>query len=80
MHNPVRFHETGGSGYAFVTEKILALDQVNHQVAARLARCFIQWKKYDPARRALMKQSLESLAAAPDLSTNVYEIVSRALD
>ena len=80
MHNPVRFHETDGSGYAFVTEKILALDQVNHQVAARLARCFIQWKKYDPARRALMKQSLESLAAAPDLSTNVYEIVSRALE
>jgi aminopeptidase N len=80
IHNPVRFHEPDGSGYAFVTEKILALDRVNHQVAARLARCFIQWKKYDPARRALMKQSLESLAAAPDLSTNVYEIVSRALE
>jgi aminopeptidase N len=80
MNNPVRFHESDGSGYALVTEKILALDRVNHQVAARLARCFIQWKKYDPARRALMKQSLESLAAAPHLSANVYEIVSRALE
>ena len=80
MHNPVRFHEPDGSGYAFVTEKIQALDRINHQVAARLSRCFIQWKKYDPRRRALMKQSLESLAAAPDLSTNVYEIVSRALE
>ncbi len=80
LHNPIRFHETDGSGYAFVTKKILALDQVNHQVAARLARCLIQWKKYDPRRRALMKESLTSLAAAPDLSTNVYEIVSRALE
>ncbi len=79
MHNPVRFHESDGSGYAFVTEKTLALDRINHQVAARLARCFNQWKKHDPRRRAMMKQSLESLAAAPDLSTNVYEIVSRAL-
>ena len=77
MNNPVRFHEKNGSGYAFVTDNILALDKINHQIAARLARCFNQWKKYDPDRRTLMKQSLKTLAAAPDLSTNVYEIVSR---
>jgi aminopeptidase N len=79
MNNPVCFHDRTGSGYTFVTENILALDRINHQIAARLARSFNQWKKYDPHRRALMKQSLETLAAAPDLSTNVYEIVSRAL-
>jgi aminopeptidase N len=80
MNNPVCFHDRTGKGYTFVTENILALDRINHQIAARLARCFNQWKKYDPHRRALMKQSLETLAAAPDLSTNVYEIVSRALE
>ncbi len=80
MHNPIRFHEKDGTGYAFVTDKILALDKVNHQIAARLARCFNQWKKYDPHRRNRMKQFLETLANAPDLSTNVYEIVSRALE
>jgi aminopeptidase N len=80
MNNPIHFHEKTGKGYAFVTDKILALDKINHQIAARLARCFNQWKKYDPGRRALMKQSLETLAAAPDLSTHVYEIVSRSLE
>ncbi|MFN2436719.1 MAG: aminopeptidase N [Desulfotignum sp.] len=80
MNNPICFHDRTGKGYTFVTENILALDRINHQIAARLARSFNQWKKYDPHRRALMKQSLETLAAAPDLSTNVYEIVSRALE
>jgi aminopeptidase N len=79
MNNPVHFHEKTGNGYEFITDKILELDTINHQIAARLTGGFNQWKKYDPHRRALMKQSLETLAAAPNLSTNVYEIVSRAL-
>jgi aminopeptidase N len=79
MNNPIRFHDKKGSGYAFVTQKILELDRINHQIAARLATCFNQWKKYDPARRSLMKTSLETLMADPSLSENVYEIVSRAL-
>jgi aminopeptidase N len=79
MNNPVHFHEKNGNGYRFITDKILELDAINHQIAARLAGCFNQWKKYDSHRRVLMKQALETLAAAPNLSTNVYEIVSRAL-
>jgi aminopeptidase N len=79
MNNPVHFHEKTGNGYGFITDKILELDTINHQIAARLTGCFNHWKKYDSHRRALMKQSLETLAAAPNLSTNVYEIVSRAL-
>jgi aminopeptidase N len=79
MTNPIHFHEKAGRGYAFVTQKIRELDGINHQIAARLATCFNQWKKFDPARQALMKQSLETLLADPSVSTNVYEIVSRAL-
>jgi aminopeptidase N len=79
MNNPVHFHEKTGNGYEFITDKILELDTINHQIAARLTGCFNHWKKYDSHRRVLMKQSLEILAASPNLSTNVYEIVSRAL-
>jgi aminopeptidase N len=78
-NNPVIFHEKTGKGYALVTRVILELDRINHQIAARLSTCFNQWKKYDPARRSLMKKSLETLMAEPSLSKNVYEIVSRAL-
>jgi aminopeptidase N len=79
MNNPIRFHDKNGRGYDFVTQKILELDRINHQIAARLATCFNQWKKYDPVRQSLMKNALEVLMADPALSENVYEIVSRAL-
>ena len=79
MNNPICFHDKTGKGYAFVTDKILELDRINHQISARLATCFNQWKKYDPARRTLMKKSLEKLMSDLSLSKNVREIVSRAL-
>jgi aminopeptidase N len=79
MNNPICFHDRKGNGYVFVTHKILELDRINHQIAARLATCFNQWKKYDPSRRALMKKSLETLMSDPSLSKNVHEIVTRAL-
>ena len=36
--NPAQFHAADGSGYAFWAEQVLALDAINPQVAARLAR------------------------------------------
>lgn len=80
MFNPIHFHSHDGSGYAFITEKILELDTINHQVAARLTTCFNHWKRYDEKRKGLMKEALERILAVPTLSKNVYEIVSRALE
>ena len=80
MNNPVHFHRTDGKGYAFVAEKILELDKLNHQTAARLGGCFNLWKRYDEPRKNLMKNELQNMAAKKDLSKNLYEIVSRALE
>ncbi len=80
LHNPLNFHRQDGQGYAFVAEQIMALDLINQQIAARLSSCFNHWKKYDMARKTLMKQELERIIAVPTLSKNVYEIVSRALE
>ena len=78
MQNPINFHRIDGKGYAFIADQILGLDKINHQIAARLASCFNQWKKYDDKRQALMKQALETIMAEKQLSKNVFEIVSRA--
>lgn len=78
MQNPINFHRIDGKGYAFIANQILGLDKINHQIAARLASCFNQWKKYDNKRQALMKQALETIMAEKQLSKNVFEIVSRA--
>ena len=80
LQNHVNFHQENGNGYRFVADQIILLDQINHQVAARLSSCFNQWKKYDDQRKSLMKKELERILSIQTLSKNVYEIVSRALE
>ena len=77
--NQVRFHAASGAGYALVADAVLELDALNPQVAARLASAFNPWKRFEPARKALMKAELERIAAKPGLCKDVYEIVTRAL-
>ena len=78
--NPVRFHAADGSGYAFCAEQVMALDPLNPQVAARLARAFDRWKKFDAGRRTHAKAALQRIAALPGLSKDTCEVVTRALD
>ena len=80
MHNPLLFHAKDGSGYAFIENVLLDLDAINPQVSARLASSFNLWKKYDPQRQELMGQALERILSTQNLSKNVYEIISRALE
>ncbi|MBU2631429.1 MAG: aminopeptidase N [Proteobacteria bacterium] len=79
MQNHINFHQQDGNGYRFIADQIILLDQINHNVAARLSSCFNHWKKYDAPRKALMKKELERILSIQTLSKNVYEIVSRAL-
>ncbi len=77
--NPVHFHQQSGDGYRFLTEQVLAVDSFNPQVAARLVSAFNLWKKYDEQRKSLMKEQLEVIVNTPQLSRDVYEIVSKTL-
>jgi aminopeptidase N len=79
MDNPVHFHAADGSGYRWIAEQLVALDRLNPQVAARLARAFDRWKKYDTGRQAHARAALESIRSAEGLSGNVGEVVGRAL-
>ncbi len=73
------FHRADGAGYRLVMDQVIALDPVNPQVAARLATSFGRWRRYDPARRALMRAELERLAATPGLSKDCADIATRSL-
>ena len=79
-HNAAEFHRPDGSGYAFWIEQVLALDKVNPTVAARVARTLDRWRKYTPDRQRLMQAALRDVAAAPTLSRDVREIVTKALE
>jgi len=77
--NHVRFHAADGAGYAFLADQVLALDKLNPQVGARMARGFDRWKKFDGARMAKAKAQLERIRDAQGLSGDVAEIVGKAL-
>jgi aminopeptidase N len=77
--NQVRFHAADGSGYAFLADQISALDPLNPQVAARLARAFDRWRKFDAGRQAHARAALERIRDAADLSKDTLEVVTKAL-
>jgi aminopeptidase N len=79
LRNFARFHAADGSGYAFVADQVLAIDSMNPQLAARLAGAFELWKRLPEPRRGRAGIELERIAAAPALSPDVGEIVSRSL-
>ena len=77
--NPSQFHAQDGSGYAFWAEQVIALDALNPQVAARLARSMDRWRRYVPALQSHMRDALEKVAGQASLSNDVMEVVSKAL-
>ena len=78
--NQVRFHGRDGRAYAFFAERVLGIDELNPQLAARLVSAFNQWRRFDAPRREAMRAQLERIAARPKLSKDTGEIVQRALE
>ncbi len=77
--NLAEFHAADGSGYAFWSEQVLAVDALNPQIASRLARALDRWRKFTPDRQAKMREALERVSAHRPLSNDVREIVEKSL-
>lgn len=77
--NPGAFHRSDAAGYVLWGEKVLELDAFNPQVAARLARALDRWKKLVEPYRSAAREAIARVAAKPDLSKDVREVVTRAL-
>ncbi|GAA5174209.1 aminopeptidase N [Niveibacterium umoris] len=78
--NPKHFHAADGSGYALAADAILQLDALNPQVAARIARSFDRWRKFDTQRQSLARMALVRVQGHDKLSRDVAEIVGKALE
>ncbi|MDP3618457.1 MAG: DUF3458 domain-containing protein, partial [Ramlibacter sp.] len=77
--NPGAFHRADAAGYAFWADKVIELDRINPQVAARLARALDRWKKLCEPQRGAAREAIARVAAKTDLSNDVREVVTRAL-
>lgn len=78
-NNPAQFHAADGSGYSLWAEQVIVLNEINPQVAARLARALDRWRKYAPRLQAGMRAALEKVAATKALSNDVAEVIGKAL-
>ncbi len=77
--NPAGFHRLDAAGYHFWCERVIELDAINPQVAARLARALDRWSKLAEPYRSNARQAITRVAARSDLSKDTLEVVTRAL-
>ena len=77
--NIAEFHHQSGRGYQFVADKIIALDEYNPQVAARLVQAFNVLSRVDDARQSLMLAQLERIQTQANVSKDTAEIVGKIL-
>lgn len=68
-----------GSGYRFLADQVIRLDGLNPQVAARIAKSFTRWRKYEAGRRAQMETELKRIKETEKLSKDVFEVVNNSL-
>jgi aminopeptidase N len=73
------FHAADGSGYAFIGEGIRKVDPINPSAAARLAKTFETWRRFDSGRQSKSRAVLEMLLSGP-ISKNVRDVVERTLN
>jgi aminopeptidase N len=77
--NPGAFHRSDAAGYVFWAEHVMELDAINPQLAARFARVLDRWRQLAEPYRSAAREAIARVAAKPDLSANVREIVTNAL-
>lgn len=78
--NPVNFHTTTGEGYQFAGEIIRELNSSNPQLAAGMVDALMQFPRYDKQRQTMLKAELEKLVALDNLSSDLYEKLTKALE
>tara|TARA_R110002049_G_scaffold102236_5_gene247628 strand:+ start:581 stop:3211 length:2631 start_codon:yes stop_codon:yes gene_type:complete len=76
--NRVNFHRLDGQGYQLLADVVIELNRLNPEIAARLITPLTRWQRFDETRQALMRSQLERIKQEP-LSSNVYEVVEKAL-
>ena len=79
-HNLKAFHHISGSGYRFLTDVLIRLNESNPQVAARLIEPLIRFSRFDAQRQTLMKRALERFKCSLKIfSKDLFEKIEKAL-
>ncbi|MGZ5278990.1 MAG: aminopeptidase N, partial [Pseudobdellovibrionaceae bacterium] len=77
--NLAQFHRPDQDSYAFLADRIIEVDKLNPQTAARLAGAFDVWTKLPEISRQKAHREIERMVRS-GLSSNTHEIVQKALE
>jgi len=77
--NLAQFHESSGEAYKFLADNIIALDDMNPQIASRLLTPLTRWRRFDQRRQDLMQAQLKRIHSKDKLSKDVREVVEKSL-
>ncbi|HEY0104854.1 MAG TPA: aminopeptidase N [Rhizomicrobium sp.] len=77
--NRVAFHDPSGKGYEFLADRLLMMDKLGRSGSHYIMPQINQWRRYDPARQALMRAALERVAGTDAISKSLRENVEKAL-
>ncbi len=77
--NPAAFHRRDASGYVFWAERVLELDAINPNVAARVARAMDRVGQLAEPYRGAAREAIARVAARNNLSDGVREVIGHAL-
>lgn len=72
-----RFHSV--EGYELLADAIIRLNASNPQIAARLMAPLTHWQRFDEPFSKQMKSALHRIHKTPELSSDVFEVVSKSL-
>jgi aminopeptidase N len=77
--NPAAFHRADAAGYVFWADRVIEIDGINPQLASRLARAMDHWRRLAEPYRTAAHEAIKRVSSKTDLSDDVREIISRAL-
>ncbi|WP_332060326.1 aminopeptidase N [Bartonella sp. CB74] len=78
-NNLTGFNRIDGASYHFFCQIILEIDKKNPQLSSRLLTMMRSWRQLEPIRQQKLETALKAIAAAPQLSSDVTDIIKRIL-
>jgi aminopeptidase N len=73
------FHDVSGRGYRLIADVAIETDPVNCQISAGFGKAFKHYAHLPDVNREKMKTELERIAALPEISTGLQEVVTKTL-
>ncbi|MEM0911695.1 MAG: DUF3458 domain-containing protein, partial [Pseudomonadota bacterium] len=77
--NVTGLHAKNKTGYKFLCDHIIKLDQRNPQVASRILTPMLSFKRYAPPYQDAMKEQLARMFNTKGLSKDLFEKISKSL-